>query len=1119
MSAYQIRNIIRLALGLAALLLLSLFAIAFPREVTTPGTQFIIVLVAVAFITNFNIPLYTGEASLVHLIGLAAVLIFTPTRMVAAVVGGVLAGGLVRSVWRLSPSFRDMPRDEQAGFLSFDIAQQIASLMSAAIGYQLAGGQYPLTALTRQNAIPLAGLVVGFLVGYNLMLLIDLGLRAETLQRYLSLNGGRLFFIESLPLPIAIYAALIANQFGLSNFTIFAVLSGVIAVVVHNFTWAQITAEKRVRELSLLNKVSQAMGSNLDLDALLETIYDQVASLIGVANFYIALYDPETETISFPIAIQSGQRAHWNTRKTANRLTDYVIFKAAPLLVSYDMAETLKRLRLEPGDHNPEAWCGVPLIANDRAIGCLAILTYVPGETIAAETQTLLITVAGQAGITLENARIYGQIRRRATELATLTEISAAMSASLDPEHVLELVCSSVNRVFNAEKSAIFLLDKSRRTLELARAKGLTEAYLLASRSISLENSGRVRAVTTGQPVVIADVKLSKLPREIIDLSHTEGFAAYAELPLVAQGEMIGVMAAYFAQPHQFRAAEIELLRTFASQAALAVANARLFARTDQALVRRVDQLQALDAISRELTSMLDLDRLFDLILSRAMDFTNATEGTLHLYNVEKNILLAVAWRGYPPEVKSFDLNKRAMAETSVTARVQKSGEMSLVPDVREDPDYMAVSEQTQSLLSVPIRREDQTLGVMTLEAPTLSAFDKDDANFVSQLTAQAAIAIENARLFQRVTEGRDRLTAVLDSTREGVLVIDAKGRVVLVNPRIEAMWGISRRVLVDQYMADLLGQEELGIAEKIGFAPQTLLQLLSNLAEGMTFDDPKQAYRVTSPAQRFFERSGTAMFGENRRVIGWVIVLRDVTEEKELEQIREEVTAMIVHDLRSPMTSVLGGLKLIEDVVVPTDQTGILAQAVEIALRSSKKLLNLVDSLLDISKMEAGQMHLDERPTELNPVATVVVDEQVQVANQQSVFLLNEVPTDLPELLIDSDKVERVLTNLVDNALKFTPTNGFVIVRASLYGDSPIEDGRHFVLCQVLDTGPGIPDEYRARIFDRFAQVSGRQGRRRGTGLGLAFCKLAVEAHGGEIWVENRPEGGSAFNFTLPVA
>ena len=134
--------------------------------------------------------------------------------------------------------------------------------------------------------------------------------------------------------------------------------------------------------------------------------------------------------------------------------------------------------------------------------------------------------------------------------------------------------------------------------------------------------------------------------------------------------------------------------------------------------------------------------------------------------------------------------------------------------------------------------------------------------------------------------------------------------------------------------------------------------------------------------------------------------------------------------------------------------------------------------------------------------------------------MLLNQVPPDLPPLWIDQDKVMRVFTNLIDNSLKFTPSGGRIALSAFVE-ESPPRRGvmRRFAVCQVLDTGPGIPDEYRARIFDRFAQVKGRKGRRAGSGLGLAFCKLAVEAQSGRIWVENRPEGGSAFSFTLPLA
>jgi len=120
----------------------------------------------------------------------------------------------------------------------------------------------------------------------------------------------------------------------------------------------------------------------------------------------------------------------------------------------------------------------------------------------------------------------------------------------------------------------------------------------------------------------------------------------------------------------------------------------------------------------------------------------------------------------------------------------------------------------------------------------------------------------------------------------------------------------------------------------------------------------------------------------------------------------------------------------------------------------------------------------------------------------------------------IDQDKVMRVFTNLIDNSLKFTSAGGQIVLRAFV-DESPPRRGvtGPFAVCQVLDTGPGIPDEYRERIFDRFAQVTGRKGRRAGSGLGLAFCKLAVEAQGGRIWVENRAEGGSAFSFTLPLA
>jgi len=1287
---------IRVILGLAAVAALLAGIVAFPNLARWPEWPYLLLALAITiFMVNYTIPFTSGDGSLVTMVGLTVVLMANPLSMIAVVTVGVVIGDVIRLLWRRSPAYREMSRGEQLGSLALDVAQEIFSMLAALGGYTLFGGSLPLTDIfSSQTLIGLLGYAIGFYLFYNLLLLIDVRLRGEGLRRHFNANRDRLTILETLPLPLATYAALLNVKLGFLLYMGLMVMVAGIAVVVHNFGRSRLNAEKRLRELSLLNKVSQALRSNLNLEDLLETIYLQVSTVMSVENFYIALYDADTDIVYFPLAIQYGSFTEWAPRRSAKRLTDHVIRTGAPLLIANDFDDVIERLGLEPGRNNPESWLGVPLVANNRVAGCLAILSYTPGEAFTPESQNLLTTLAGQAGIAIENAEIYGQMQRRAAELSTLTEISATMSSSLDPERVLELVCSSVIRVFSAQKSAIFLSSEEGRTLELAHANGLTQAYLSASRTIPMDAASRVAAITTGQPVVVPNVRDENVPPDILALAQAEGFGSYAELPLQAQGAAIGLLAVYFSEPHSFRITEIELLKTFAAQGALAVTNARLFARTDQALARRVEQLQSLEAISRELSSQLELDQLFDLILERAMQFTRAAVGSLHLYNAEAQILDAVAARGFAPEHSDLSLHRAPPG--SITARAQQIGQICLIPDVRTDPSHTEVKAGTRpitgtrSQLSVPIKHEDKTLGVITLESPQPDKFVQDDARFVSQLAAQAAVAIdnaqlyrqvqeslreqsllyesskaiasmfdinsilstvaekmaqavggtacvisewsldanasvilaefnseygssngsneppfvslypaayrrlsnqepmtirvddldtdpaevtllrelgwgtvlalplmaayhilghveiydtrrrdfneadvrlaatlagqaavaiENARLFQRVIEGRDQLAAVLNSTREGVLVIDANGRIALANPHLEEMWGVGREEIVGRSVTDLLRHPDLDIVGKLGFTVEALGDLFKSLSQGLAYHTPKHVYKLTLlSTPRVFERSATPVLDEKQRMIGWVAVIRDVTEEKELEEVRDEVTAMIVHDLRSPMTSVLGALKLIDDLVVPSDQSGILAQAVEVSLRSSKKLLNLVDSLLDLSKLEAGKMYLDQKPLPLTAVAGSVVGDLVQTANMQDVILINETSAELPRVFIDQEKIERVLTNLIDNALKFTPSGGRVSVRGGL-ADEMNGDSRRFILCQVLDSGPGIPDDYRERIFDRFAQVKGRQGRRRGTGLGLTFCKLAVEAHGGRIWVDNRPEGGSVFSFTLPVA
>ncbi len=710
----------------------------------------------------------------------------------------------------------------------------------------------------------------------------------------------------------------------------------------------------------------------------------------------------------------------------------------------------------------------------------------------------------------------------RAADLAILAEITMAMSAAHEPEQLLALVMQSAARLFKCEKSAIFFLrPESHQKMALARADGLSETYLAALQNFLLDAAGRINAIQGSPFTLVSDVRVAGLPAAQVEAADAESIRAYAELPLLAQGDVIGFLTLYFTRPHRFKPAEIELLKTFASQAALAITSARLYASIAHDLTRYSKQLRSLRAINRELTSTLDLEQLFEVVLERAIDYTNATAGCLRLYDAEKNKLVVTTHLGCPPEV--IQLPESRSLSHIIAARTQRTGRISLVADVRHDPDYFESLNKNLSFLSLPIKHESQTRGVLTLESDLPEAFIDDHANFASQVAAQAAIAIENARLFQQITESRDRIEAVLNSTREGMLVIDASGRVAFANARIVELVQINRPDLEGQNLADLIKRPDLALPAKLGFTAGEILELLINLSQNLDVPPSKHAYWLNKPTPRFIERSGTPVIDEQKRVIGWVLVLRDITEEKRLEEAREELTGMIVHDLRSPMTSIIGSLKLIEDVALPTDKSGILQETLDVSLRSSKKIVMLIDSLLDIFKTEAGKLDLALQPRALKSIIQNSIEDFSAYAAQQHLHLIEDAPADLPPVLIDTEKIERVLTNLLDNALKFAPPHSEVLLRArALRLDeavSPPPNSARFVLCEIVDNGPGIPAEYLEMIFERYTQVVGREGRRRGTGLGLAFCKMAVEAHGGQIWVENRPEGGSIFKFTLPIA
>jgi signal transduction histidine kinase len=236
--------------------------------------------------------------------------------------------------------------------------------------------------------------------------------------------------------------------------------------------------------------------------------------------------------------------------------------------------------------------------------------------------------------------------------------------------------------------------------------------------------------------------------------------------------------------------------------------------------------------------------------------------------------------------------------------------------------------------------------------------------------------------------------------------------------------------------------------------------------------------------------------------------ILRDISERKNLDSLREDLISMIYHDLRSPLANVISSLDVFESML-PEDSDPAFHSLLQIAIRSTERIQRLTHSLLDINRLEAGQPIGELFATAAALLIGDAIEAVEPTAANKGILLEVSVPPDLPPVLVDADMIRRVLSNLLENAVRFTPPGGIVQAGAA-------QEGKQLIQFWVQDSGPGIPAADRERIFDKYTRLNDTNAAR-GFGLGLAYCRLAIEGHGGRIWEAGRPGEGARFCFTLP--
>jgi len=343
-------------------------------------------------------------------------------------------------------------------------------------------------------------------------------------------------------------------------------------------------------------------------------------------------------------------------------------------------------------------------------------------------------------------------------------------------------------------------------------------------------------------------------------------------------------------------------------------------------------------------------------------------------------------------------------------------------------------------------------------------------------------------------------LHAVLNAVDDGVLMVGASGEVQYTNAPLEAITGIQEGTLPGKHLEEL---SEAAL-QALGFTPQEAAEFPRS---PHIFIAP-QRYRVQ---EAFLERYASPVTGDDGQAQGWVLVFRDVSDEHFLAQNREQLTETLIHDMRSPLGAVRTSLELLGEYFSEIVHDPAIDQALEIAQRASSRVLALVNSLMDIRHLDSGQAKAIKAPFNLNALVMALMEEIIPQSVEDQVFLTYALPTGSLMVEADQSMVQRVLINLVDNALKFTPEGGKVWVQAEA------KDGK--ALISVTDTGPGIPKRFRQEVFNRFVQVPETRSKRRGAGLGLAYCRAAIEAHGEKIWIREGDQGiGTRVIFSLPL-
>jgi two-component system, NtrC family, sensor histidine kinase KinB len=850
----------------------------------------------------------------------------------------------------------------------------------------------------------------------------------------------------------------------------------------------RLLAENRDRlgQQSALLRAAQVLSGELELDVVLARLVDEVAALLGADASDCYLYDAERGVLRCA-ATHGFDLSLVGFEFPATLGLAGLAIREGRALAGSDYGELADSVPNAAYDGFTDALVA-PMRWSDEIQGVLGVGRK-SGLPFGPRDAEVLEAFAGLASLALRNAETFTRSSRQASIQRGFYRIASVLGQSLSRAATLEAVAEAAADALGGTAAAVLM--PSGRRLQLAGSYELAEP-LAETLNAGLERGDGPLARTAAEGRLIASPMLAgddRLPEDWRAAAGRSGYRALLAVPVESpRNDAGGLVAVFFAAERLFTDDDLELARHLADATRGALERSELFEaeRSARALA------QQLTRTGRLLTTELDPAAVLDEVVQQAPELVNADACAIRVLEDSELVVSAAVGAGADDAVGS-----RTAASSLLSGDVVQSRSPVALEDAASDPrlralDPMLGVNRNAAYLGVPLAGpEGAPLGVLAVYAREPRPWREEEVEAMLALAASTSAALSNAELYQRVALEKERSFAILANIADGIVAVDREGRVVLWNKAAEKITGVAADEALGREPADVLqGSLESGSETPLG---DRLVPIMRGREEVYL--------SVTEAVMR--DPAGV--------VAGRIFAFRDISADRLVEQMKSDFVSTVSHELRTPLTSIYGFAETLlrQDVLFGEDERrtflGYIAS-------ESQRLTAIVDALLNVARLDTGDLHVNLAPTDVRDV----VGEVVQIAEEGGAnghrFVV-ELPDEPLAATADPDKLRQVFAILLDNALRYSPEGGTVTVG--------VERKDNLVEVSVADQGIGIPQSDQDQIFRKFYRGADAETRigAGGTGLGLFIARGLVTAMGGRIWVESREGEGSTFAFELPAA